>query len=201
MLSYNRSTEYLNTVRSWFSYYQRGTHEVPDGAGTLPTTPSTPLPPSRGASGLRSERDAEPEALPVQAGRQAEPEPLEARRRLHQPDPTPKPPTPPPASRRRRPRRSAPWRTRAPDRCAPPRAHRSTSGSPSAPATRSAPAGQGAVTFTVTGDTGTLFAGGKKTVVVRTGADGTATAPELRAGEKAGEFTVTATAGIGRPRT
>ncbi len=45
MLSYNRSTEYLNTVRSWFSYYQRGTHEVPDGvAKTLPTTPSTPLP-------------------------------------------------------------------------------------------------------------------------------------------------------------
>ncbi|MDX5578220.1 lytic transglycosylase, partial [Streptomyces sp. ID01-9D] len=43
--------------------------------------------------------------------------------------------------------------------------------------------------------------GGKKTVKVTTGADGTATAPALQAGEKAGEFTVTAVAGVGRPRT
>ncbi|MDX2922356.1 lytic transglycosylase domain-containing protein, partial [Streptomyces sp. NE06-03C] len=42
VLSYNRSSEYLRTVRSWFSYYQRGTHEIPDGTGTLPSTPSTP---------------------------------------------------------------------------------------------------------------------------------------------------------------
>ncbi|NEE37025.1 lytic transglycosylase, partial [Streptomyces sp. SID7982] len=42
---------------------------------------------------------------------------------------------------------------------------------------------------------------GKKTVTVRTGADGTATAPKLQAGEKTGEFTVTAVAGTGRPRT
>ncbi|NEE23655.1 lytic transglycosylase, partial [Streptomyces sp. SID7499] len=64
-----------------------------------------------------------------------------------------------------------------------------------------APLGKVSVTFTVTGDTGTLFAGGRKTVTLRTGADGTVTAPELRAGEKAGEFTVTAVAGTGRPRT
>ncbi|MCZ4087072.1 lytic transglycosylase domain-containing protein, partial [Streptomyces antarcticus] len=33
VLSYNRSTEYLRTVRSWFAYYLKGTHEVPDGEG------------------------------------------------------------------------------------------------------------------------------------------------------------------------
>ena len=38
VLSYNHSTEYLRTVRSWFEYYQRGTHEVPDGTGVLPAT-------------------------------------------------------------------------------------------------------------------------------------------------------------------
>ncbi|RSS32173.1 lytic transglycosylase domain-containing protein, partial [Streptomyces sp. WAC08241] len=36
ILSYNRSTEYLNTVLSWFEYYKRGTHQVPDGTGVLP---------------------------------------------------------------------------------------------------------------------------------------------------------------------
>ncbi|MDX2920401.1 lytic transglycosylase, partial [Streptomyces sp. NE06-03C] len=64
-----------------------------------------------------------------------------------------------------------------------------------------APLAKVPVAFTVTGDTGTLFAGGRKTVTVRTGTDGTATAPKLQAGEKAGEFTVTAVAGSGRPRT
>ncbi|KOV70226.1 lytic transglycosylase, partial [Streptomyces sp. AS58] len=55
ILSYNNSTEYLNTVLSWLDYYRKGTHEVPDGTGDLPdnrsdnrddppggTSPSTP---------------------------------------------------------------------------------------------------------------------------------------------------------------
>jgi membrane-bound lytic murein transglycosylase B len=54
ILSYNNSTEYLNTVLSWLEYYRRDSHEIPDGTGTLPvdrsddtdrvrpTTPSTP---------------------------------------------------------------------------------------------------------------------------------------------------------------
>ncbi|MEY2275625.1 lytic murein transglycosylase, partial [Streptomyces sp. BF23-19] len=44
VLSYNRSTEYLRTVRSWFTYYLKGTHEVPDRPGTGPGTPTTPPP-------------------------------------------------------------------------------------------------------------------------------------------------------------
>ncbi|MFJ7266014.1 lytic transglycosylase domain-containing protein [Streptomyces sp. NPDC099050] len=33
VLSYNRSSAYLRTVRSWFTYYLKGAHEVPDGRG------------------------------------------------------------------------------------------------------------------------------------------------------------------------
>ena len=36
ILGYNHSQEYLRTVLSWFEYYKRGTHEVPDGTGVLP---------------------------------------------------------------------------------------------------------------------------------------------------------------------
>ncbi|WP_320779808.1 lytic transglycosylase domain-containing protein, partial [Streptomyces sp. CRN 30] len=36
ILSYNNSTEYLNTVLSWLEYYRKGSHEIPDGTGTLP---------------------------------------------------------------------------------------------------------------------------------------------------------------------
>ncbi|WP_246618955.1 lytic transglycosylase domain-containing protein, partial [Streptomyces javensis] len=37
ILGYNHSREYLNTVLSWFEYYKRGTHEVPDGTGAIPS--------------------------------------------------------------------------------------------------------------------------------------------------------------------
>ncbi|MFE4263867.1 lytic transglycosylase domain-containing protein [Streptomyces sp. NPDC056883] len=33
VLSYNQSSAYLRTVRSWFTYYLKGAHEVPDGRG------------------------------------------------------------------------------------------------------------------------------------------------------------------------
>ncbi|WP_238696547.1 lytic transglycosylase domain-containing protein, partial [Streptomyces sp. E5N298] len=36
ILSYNNSQDYLNTVLSWLEHYRRGTHEIPDGTGTLP---------------------------------------------------------------------------------------------------------------------------------------------------------------------
>ncbi|MCX0243278.1 lytic transglycosylase domain-containing protein, partial [Streptomyces drozdowiczii] len=44
VLSYNHSDVYLRTVRSWFTYYNRGTHEVPDGTGVLPTGPTSRTP-------------------------------------------------------------------------------------------------------------------------------------------------------------
>ncbi|OII62428.1 hypothetical protein BJP40_29135 [Streptomyces sp. CC53] len=49
------------------------------------------------------------------------------------------------------------------------------------------------VEFRIVGDTDSRFADGATTATATTGADGTATAPVLLAGEKTGEFTVRAT--------
>ncbi|MFE9455264.1 lytic murein transglycosylase [Streptomyces californicus] len=201
VLSYNRSTEYLNTVRSWLSYYQRGTHEVPDGAGTLPTTPSTPVPTLPGPR-PGSGPSVTPSPKPSPSKPAGKPSPSPSKPGGGSTSPTPKPPTPPTGEP------TPPAETFGSLENAGTGPLRATAGgtfdervSVRARNALGAPLAKAPVTFTVTGDTGTLFAGGKKTVTVRTGADGTATAPELRAGEKAGEFTVTAAAGIGRPRT
>ncbi|MGW4627513.1 lytic transglycosylase domain-containing protein [Streptomyces rubiginosohelvolus] len=198
VLSYNRSTEYLRTVRSWFSYYQRGTHEIPDGTGTLPSIPSTPTPSPRPGSGSGSSATPSPSPSPSKPGGKPSPGPSKPGGGGST-SPTPKPPTPKP---------TPPSETFGSLENAGTGPLRATAGqefdervSVLARNAVGAPLAKVPVTFTVTGGTGTLFAGGKKTVTVRTGADGTATAPKLQAGEKAGEFTVTAVAGTGRPRT
>ncbi|MFE7372183.1 lytic transglycosylase domain-containing protein [Streptomyces anulatus] len=193
VLSYNRSTEYLRTVRSWFSYYQRGTHEIPDGTGRLPTAPSTPTPsPNPGTPSPTPT----PKPSPDKPG--GKPTPGPSKPGDGSTSPKPKPPTSKPT----------PAETFGSLENAGTGPLRATAGQAFdervtvlARNALGAPLGKVSVTFTVTGDTGTLFAGGRKTVTLRTGADGTVTAPELRAGEKAGEFTVTAVAGTGRPRT
>ncbi len=196
VLSYNRSTEYLRTVRSWFSYYQRGTHEIPDGTGALPSTPSTPSP--RPGAGSGSSATPSPSPSPSKPGGKPSPGPSKPGGGGST-SPTPKPPTPKP---------TPPSETFGSLENAGTGPLRAIAGqefdervSVLARNAVGAPLAKVPVTFTVTGGTGTLFAGGKKTVTVRTGADGTATAPKLQAGEKAGEFTVTAVAGTGRPRT
>ncbi|MGW3500448.1 lytic transglycosylase domain-containing protein [Streptomyces globisporus] len=197
VLSYNRSTEYLRTVRSWFSYYQRGTHEIPDGTGTLPSTPSTPTPSPRPGAGSGSSTTPSPNPSPSKPGKPS-PGPSKPGGGGST-SPTPKPPTPKP---------TPPSETFGSLENAGTGPLRATAGqefdervSVLARNAVGAPLAKVPVTFTVTGGTGTLFAGGRKTVTVRTGTDGTATAPKLQAGEKAGEFTVTAVAGTGRPRT
>ncbi|MFH9115152.1 lytic transglycosylase domain-containing protein [Streptomyces globisporus] len=197
VLSYNRSTEYLRTVRSWFSYYQRGTHEIPDGTGTLPSTPSTPTPSPRPGAGSGSSATPSPTPSPSKPGKPS-PGPSKPGGGGST-SPTPKPPTPKP---------TPPSETFGSLENAGTGPLRATAGqefdervSVLARNAVGAPLAKVPVTFTVTGGTGTLFAGGRKTVTVRTGTDGTATAPKLQAGEKAGEFTVTAVAGTGRPRT
>ncbi|MEV7641603.1 lytic transglycosylase domain-containing protein [Streptomyces rubiginosohelvolus] len=198
VLSYNQSTEYLRTVRSWYSYYQRGTHEIPDGTGTLPSTPSTPSPSPRPGTGSGPSATPSPKPSPDKPGGKPSPGPSKPGGGGST-SPTPKPPTPKP---------TPPSATFGSLENAGTGPLRATAGqefdervSVLARNAVGAPLAKVPVTFTVTGGTGTLFAGGKKTVTVRTGADGTATAPKLQAGEKAGEFTVTAVAGTGRPRT
>ncbi|MGW3334314.1 lytic transglycosylase domain-containing protein [Streptomyces rubiginosohelvolus] len=198
VLSYNRSTEYLRTVRSWYSYYQRGTHEIPDGTGTLPSIPSTPTPSPRPGTGSGPSATPSPKPSPDEPGGKPSPGPSKPGGGGST-SPAPKPPTPKP---------TPPSATFGSLENAGTGPLRATAGqefdervSVLARNAVGAPLAKVPVTFTVTGGTGTLFAGGKKAVTVRTGADGTATAPKLQAGEKAGEFTVTAVAGTGRPRT
>ncbi|MEU0354772.1 lytic transglycosylase domain-containing protein [Streptomyces cyaneofuscatus] len=206
VLSYNQSTEYLRTVRSWFAYYQRGTHEVPDGSGVLPTAPSTPTPsPTPSPGGTVSPTPggtAGPKPSPSPSkpgGTKPSPSPSKPGDGSTSPTPTPTPPPKPTPS--------------------PAETFGSLENAGTGPLTATvggtfeervsvrarnalgAPMAQLPVTFTITGTTGTLFDGGKKKVTVISKADGTATAPALKAGEKTGEFTVTATAGTTRPRT
>ncbi|MGW4230698.1 lytic transglycosylase domain-containing protein [Streptomyces sp. NPDC004980] len=192
VLSYNHSREYLRTVRSWFDYYKRGTHEVPDGTGVLPadtgsgsSTPSpSPTPPATPGGG-----------------------------KTPSPDPTPPKPTPPPTTPPTKPPTTPPTTPPAPaDRFG--SIEKTGTGTLTATAgeaftervkvrarnTLGDPLAKTPVTFAITGDTDTRFAGGKTTVTLSTGADGTVTAPVLTAGEKTGEFVVTAVAGTTAPR-
>ncbi|WP_042836593.1 lytic transglycosylase domain-containing protein, partial [Streptomyces sp. NRRL S-15] len=69
VLSYNHSTEYLRTVRSWFDYYKRGTHEVPDGTGVLPAdTDTSTSSPSPGSSVPGGGTTPSPEPTPPKPG-------------------------------------------------------------------------------------------------------------------------------------
>lgn len=212
VLSYNHSREYLRTVRSWFDYYKRGTHEVPDGSGVLPAGPRgnggtndngngagspspSPTPPATGAGGGES-----PSPKPPVTGSPSTPAPT--------PSPTTPPTTTPPTT--------TPPTT--PDPTRPPTLgslENAGTGPLTATAgeafgervgvrarnTLGAPLAKASVTFTVTGDTDTRFAGGLRTITLRTAADGTVTSPVLQAGEQTGAFKVTAVAGTTNPRT
>ncbi|MFI6283739.1 lytic transglycosylase domain-containing protein [Streptomyces sp. NPDC051018] len=186
ILGYNHSREYLRTVLSWFEYYKRGTHEVPDGTGALPdsetpdssggSSPSTPAPPSSPTS---------PATPPKQSDK-----PKDKPKPGNTTKPKPEPPTPPttpvPVSR----------------------VENAGTGELSAVTGRQfservtvrvknamgrAVAGQ-KVRFEISGDTDTAFPGGKKTALLATGSDGRAVSPALKAGEKTGTFTVRVTA-------
>ncbi|MEU9063418.1 lytic transglycosylase domain-containing protein [Streptomyces sp. NPDC048430] len=196
VLSYNHSTEYLRTVRSWFDYYKRGTHEVPDGTGvpsedtdTGTSSPSpTPTPPATSSpstppAATEPPATTPPATTPPSTG------------------PTTPPTTPPPTT-------PAPGVTFGSLENAGTGALTATAGDAFAERVKvrarnklGAPLARTSVTFSVVGDTDTRFTGGKRTVTLTTGADGTVTAPVLTAGEKTGPFRVTAVAGAATPRT
>ncbi|WLQ33221.1 lytic transglycosylase domain-containing protein [Streptomyces castrisilvae] len=196
VLSYNHSDEYLRTVRSWFEYYNRGTHEVPDGTGVLPSGP-TSRDPGSGSShvGGGPSKSPSPTPSPKPGGSTKPKPPSEPSPEPSAPGDLGKPtsPTPTPAP--------TPSETVTGLRNAGTGALTATAGDPFAERIKvRAHNGLGgavaktSVTFKVTGDTDATFAGGGKTATVATGTDGTATAPVLEAGEKTGGFTVLATA-------
>ncbi|MFM9443981.1 lytic transglycosylase domain-containing protein [Streptomyces acidiscabies] len=175
ILSYNNSTAYYNTVTSWLEYYRRGTHEIPNGTGTLP--------------GNRSDNPA------------AGPGPKPAPPRPGTPPKTPAPPktdppktpptTPPPAEtptdtvRRLENAGTAKLTATAGSAFAQKLSARAETADGKAVA-------KVRVRFLVIGDTDTTFTGGEKLATVTTDAKGVATAPALQAGEKTGSFIVRA---------
>ncbi|MGW8991063.1 lytic transglycosylase domain-containing protein [Streptomyces zhihengii] len=185
ILGYNHSREYLRTVLSWFEYYKRGTHEVPDGAGVLPVGNG---PDSAGTvPGGSPTPGPSPSPTPTPGNPGGSPTPGPS------PSPTPgggsgeaTPPSVPPrvsgiendGTGRLTATAGEEFTARAKVKV------KNTAGEAVA---------RQAVRFTVIGDTDSRFPDGKSSIVLPTGADGTVTAPALRAGEKTGTFTVRAT--------
>ncbi|MFJ7253453.1 lytic transglycosylase domain-containing protein [Streptomyces sp. NPDC098085] len=181
VLSYNHSDAYLRTVRSWFDYYKRGTHEIPDGTGANPP----------GLGGGTDPGPSSPNTTPSPSGStkprpKPTPEPSKPGGGTTSPKPTPTP---------------TPSQTLAGVENAGTGTLTATAGTAFAERIKvraenslGGPLAKVSVTFTVSGDTDAAFNGGKKAVTLFTGADGTVTAPVLKAGEKAGRFTVRAAA-------
>jgi membrane-bound lytic murein transglycosylase B len=204
ILSYNNSREYLNLVMRWLEYYRKGTHEIPDGTGTLPgnrsdngagastgpTTPSTPGAPAAGGS------KPEPKPRPEKPGGGGTTKPK---------PPTTAPPTTPPDTPSAPPS-SSPTPTDTVD-------HLEDAGTAKLTAmagdtftkristraeTKAGKAvGKVRIRFTIVGDTDTTFTGGESVATVVTNSSGVAVAPALQAGEKTGDITVRATV-VGR---
>ncbi|MDV7223044.1 lytic transglycosylase domain-containing protein [Streptomyces prunicolor] len=184
ILSYNNSTDYLNTVLSWLEYYRKGTHSVPDGTGTLPS----------GRSDDNSGANPTPTATPS-------PSTTTPATSTPNPSPTPKPSTSPttPAS-------STPTPTPTPTDTVAKLADAGTAKlaamagdafskkiSTSAKTSAGKTVAKVRIRFTIVGDTDAMFTGGEKVAVVVTNASGVAVAPALQAGETTGDFTVRAT--------
>ncbi|MFF3905366.1 lytic murein transglycosylase [Streptomyces sp. NPDC001848] len=182
ILSYNNSQDYLNTVLSWYEYYRKGTHSIPDGTGTVPSR--------------RSDRNsgASPDLKPGKTSKPGDSKPGGGT----SPSPTP---TPPSTGKPPTPKPTPPTPTDTVD-------HLADSGT----GTLSAKTGDTfdrkivvkAVTkagkavpkirvrFTIIGDTDTAFTGGESVATAVTDSSGKATAPALVAGQKAGGFKVRA---------
>ncbi|QWB26280.1 MULTISPECIES: lytic transglycosylase domain-containing protein [Streptomyces] len=207
ILSYNNSREYLNLVMRWVEYYRKGTHEIPDGTGTLPdnrsddgagtspspSTPSTPTTPSNPTTPAPGNSKPKPDprpSPPEKPGGGAT---------------TPKPPTdpggtptPPPST--------PPTNTDTVDHLEDAGTAKLTAMAGDAFTKRistraETKAGKAVakvrVRFTIIGSTDTTFTGGENVATVATNSSGVAVAPALQAGEKTGEVTVRATV-VGR---
>ncbi|MFJ3230389.1 lytic murein transglycosylase [Streptomyces sp. NPDC086787] len=179
ILSYNDSQDYLHTVLSWFDYYTRGTHSVPDGTGSLPSG--------------RSDDRAGKNPPPAKPGRPKPSTPGKPHRGT--PHPAPEQPSKPPQTP-----------TDTVDHLEDVGTAKLTAMAGDAFTTRigartetkaGKAVGKVRIRFTITGATDATFSGGETVATVATDAKGVALAPSLRAGEKTGDFTVHA-AVVGR---
>ncbi|KQV93168.1 lytic murein transglycosylase [Streptomyces sp. Root369] len=198
ILSYNPSRHYVNTVLSWLEYYRKGTHEIPDGTGTIPGNRSDG---SSGSGGSYSSPSSPSTSNPSHPSKPSTP---------GSPRPTPPSTTPPPSGTPTPPAPTTPVTpTQSVD-------HLEDSGTAKLTAMAGDAfteqistkaenaAGKGVakvrIRFTIVGDTDAVFTGGEKVATALTNSSGVATAPALQAGETSGAFTVRATL-IGRTVT
>ncbi|MGV4982644.1 lytic transglycosylase domain-containing protein [Streptomyces sp. NRAIS4] len=197
ILGYNHSQDYLNTVLSWLEYYRKGTHSVPDGTGGVPS--------HRSDDGNRHPHSPKPSSPPrtKPEPKDPKPDPKPSKPGGGNESPTPKPPKPP----------------KPPVPPTPPQTPTDTVDhlKDADTAKLTAMAGHAfterigtraetkadksvakvRIRFTISGDTDATFTGGETVATVATDAQGVALAPALQAGEKTGDFKVTATV-VGR---
>ncbi|WP_330331927.1 hypothetical protein OHS33_20885 [Streptomyces sp. NBC_00536] len=185
ILSYNSSREYVNSVLGWMRQYQAGATDVPNPPpGNYPTPPpgSLPTPPPPPKTPLPPVNPPKPPPVPPKTPPTVPPT-----------KPT-DPPKPAPATV------SGLTVQGAPEITAEAGTVFATAPKAKAVLSDGKPAAGETVTFEVGDDdtSGTVFeADGKRSAVVKTDKDGVATAPALKAGDKAGEkpgaFTLRAT--------
>ncbi|KAF2780758.1 lytic transglycosylase domain-containing protein [Streptomyces sp. OM5714] len=205
ILSYNNSQDYLNTVLSWLEHYRRGTHEIPDGTGSLPVGRSDDTDAGAGPPRGRTGPSTPPKAPGATPGPGKGPsKPPTSGESTGPGGPSTKPPKDP------EPPTSTPTPVPTPTDTVHHLENAGTTGltatagdtfakkiSARAETKAGDAVGKVRIRFTVLGDTDAAFTGGDKFAAVTTDASGTAEAPALVAGEQTGEFTVRATV-IGR---
>lgn len=203
ILSYNNSTEYYNTVMRWLEHYRKGTHEIPDGTGSLPQTPSggngnnTGGGNSGGRNGGGSTTGPSPKpsdpSKPGKPGKPGTGEPGGGGSSTPKPPTTTPPGTPTDSVHHLENAGASNLTAMAGDTFTGRLATRTETKAGKAVA-------KVRVRFTVVGGTDTTFTGGEKVATVITDSTGKATAPALVAGEKTGTVTVRATV-VGRSVT
>ncbi|PVE05334.1 lytic transglycosylase domain-containing protein [Streptomyces scopuliridis] len=199
ILSYNHSQEYLSTVLTWFEYYNKGTHEVPDGTGVLPVgtgpadpVPSpTPTPPPSPKPSPKPQKPSEPSPDPSPPGSGGPEDPSKPGGGGSTPPSTGDPATPTPMPVVKRIEKTGTGTLTA------------VAGSQFTERTSvravdaaGKPVADVPVRFEIVGDTDARFTPGKSALTLTTGEDGTATAPPVQAGEQTGEFTIRATVDV-----
>jgi len=188
ILSYNNSQDYLHTVLSWLEYYRKGTHEIPDGTGSLPGHRSDDNdPPSPSPSPTPPSTPDTPSTPPTTP---SSPPPSDNPSTPGTPTPTP---TPTDTVDHLEDAGTAKLTAQAGDTFSKRISTRAETSAGKA-------VGKVRIRFTVVGDTDTTFTGGESVATIVTNGSGVAVAPALKAGEKTGDFIVRATV-VGRAVT
>jgi hypothetical protein len=194
ILAYNDSQNYLSRVLSWYAYYLKGTHEVPNGIGLPPRHRSDQPAVDSGSPAGGSGRPHKPGGT---GGSDDSRKPGGSQPGTSDPgtpDPDPSNPgdgtggdqTPTESVTAIKIVGTGTLTAMAGDAFA----ERVTARAQDAAGN---PVGRARVQFAVVGVTDAGFEGGDHIATVETGSDGTATAPVLQAGDEVGDFTVRAT--------